>query len=135
MAAEVRGSTHRVFITGGTGYLGSRLIPKLIDRGRSVCALVRKESAHKLPAGCEVVVGNPLDADSFLSRAAPGDTFVQLVGPPHPAPWKARQFREIDLVSARESMRAAKQAGITHFIYVSVALPAPVMKAYVAVRE
>src|SRR5579864_5206834 len=31
-------------------------------------------------------------------------------------------------------MTAAKQAGIEHFVYVSVAHPAPVMKAYIAVR-
>ena len=35
----------------------------------------------------------------------------------------------------RESLRAAKAAGVEHFVYVSVAHPAPVMKAYVAVRE
>jgi len=34
----------------------------------------------------------------------------------------------------RESVQAAKQAGIRHFIYLSVAQPAPIMKAYLAVR-
>ena len=124
-----------MFITGGTGYVGSRLISKLIARGHAVRALVRQESVHKLPAGCEAVIGTPFDADSFIDRVAPADTFVQLVGTPHPAPWKAKQFREVDLVSARESIRAAKQAGVKHVIYLSVAQPAPIMRAYVAVRE
>jgi uncharacterized protein YbjT (DUF2867 family) len=43
-------------------------------------------------------------------------------------------FREIDLVSALAGIAAAKDAGIRHFIYVSVAQPAPMMKAYQAVR-
>jgi uncharacterized protein YbjT (DUF2867 family) len=65
---------------------------------------------------------------------APGDTYVQLVGMPHPSPSKARQFVEIDLRSAVESIAAAKDAGIAHFVYVSVAQPAPVMQAYQAAR-
>ena len=32
-------------------------------------------------------------------------------------------------------MRAARRAGVQHFVYVSVAHPAPVMRAYIAVRE
>ncbi|MBI5854695.1 MAG: NAD(P)H-binding protein [Nitrospirae bacterium] len=135
MESGKKEATHRVFMTGGTGYLGSRLIPRLLGRGHTVRALVRKESVHKLPVGCEAIVGNPLDADSFQDRVAPADTFVQLVGIPHPAPWKGRLFRDVDRVSARESMRAAKQAGVAHFIYLSVAHPAPVMHAYIAVRE
>jgi uncharacterized protein YbjT (DUF2867 family) len=57
-----------------------------------------------------------------------------LVGVSHPSPSKAAQFRSIDLVAARESVSAAAGGGIKHFIYVSVAQPAPVMKVYQAVR-
>src|SRR5437899_8639421 len=44
------------------------------------------------------------------------------------------EFRAVDLASARAAVSAAVEAGIQHFVYVSVAQPAPVMKAYVAVR-
>jgi uncharacterized protein YbjT (DUF2867 family) len=124
----------RVFITGGTGYLGRALIPLLLGHGHEVRALVRPGSESKLPGGCEAVAGDPLDASSFNSLVAPSDTFVQLVGVPRPSPAKARQFREIDLVSGRASVRAASESGVRHFVYVSVAQPAPVMKAYQEVR-
>jgi uncharacterized protein YbjT (DUF2867 family) len=124
----------RVFITGGTGYMGRALIEKLLARGHEVRALVRGGSEGKLPAGVEAVEGDPLDGATFVARVAPSDTFVQLVGVPRPSPAKARQFREIDLVSARASVEAARGAGIGHFVYVSVAQPAPVMRAYIAVR-
>lgn len=124
----------RVFITGGTGYLGRALVPLLLEQGHEVRVLVRRGSESKLPRGCEPVAGDPLDASSFADAVVPSDTFVQLVGVPRPSPAKARQFREIDLVSGRASVGAARAAGVRHFVYVSVAQPAPVMKAYQEVR-
>src|SRR5205814_3103891 len=44
------------------------------------------------------------------------------------------QFRDIDLVSVTESASAARDAGVRHFVYLSVAQPAPIMRDYVAVR-
>src|SRR5262252_6483792 len=128
-------TNRKIFITGGTGYLGQALIPELLKRGHAVRALVRRGSEGKLPSGCAAVVGDPLDKKSFAPQIPPADTFVQLVGVPRPSPAKADQFRAIDLVSVRESVAAAVDAGITHFIYVSVAHPAPVMKAYIEVRS
>lgn len=115
--------------------MGRALIEKLLARGHEVRALVRQGSEGRLPAGVEAVVGDPLDGATFAAKVAPSDTFVQLVGVPRPSPAKARQFREIDLVSARASVEAARAAGIEHFVYVSVAQPAPVMRAYIAVRS
>lgn len=124
----------RIFITGGTGYVGRELIPRLLERGYEVRALVRRGSEKRLPRGCEPVIGNALDTSSFAERVQSFDTFVQLVGVPHPSPAKAAEFQSIDLASARASVSAAAGAGVKHFVYVSVAQPSPVMKAYQAVR-
>lgn len=96
--------------------------------------LVRPGSESKLPSGCVPIVGNALDKGSFAAHVPPADTFVQLVGVPHPSPAKAAQFVSVDLASVRASAEAATEAGVAHFVYVSVAQPAPAMKAYVAVR-
>lgn len=98
-------------------------------------ALVRPGSEAKAPAGCEVVAGNPFDRSTFAGALTTDTTFVQLVGVPRPSPAKARQFVEIDLRSARESVAAATAAAVSHFVYVSVAQPAPVMRAYQAARR
>lgn len=126
---------HNVFITGGTGYIGGALITALARRGHVVRALVRPGSERKLVDGAIAVRGDALDAKSYAASVPPADTFVHLVGTPHPSPAKARQFREVDLVSIEAAVEAASSARIAHFVYLSVAHPAPMMAAYIAVRS
>ena len=125
----------KVFITGGTGYIGSRLIPLLIQRGHEVKAVVRHGSEAKLPAGTTPVVADALRMDSYLQHVQGTDTFVHLIGVAHPSPAKAKEFQEIDLPSAQVAVQAARDAGIRHFIYLSVAQPAKMMQAFIAVRS
>ncbi|MGA8763512.1 MAG: NAD(P)H-binding protein [Candidatus Sulfotelmatobacter sp.] len=124
-----------VFIAGGTGYMGQRLIPRLLERGHTVRALVRAGSEKKLPRGCTAVLANALDGASYQQQIAPADTFVQLVGVAHPSPAKAEEFRKVDLAAGLGAVSAAKAAGIRHFVYLSVAHPAPMMQAYIDVRK
>jgi uncharacterized protein YbjT (DUF2867 family) len=115
--------------------MGSHLIPALLERGHQVRALVRPKSKGVMPpAGCEVVSGDPLDASTYRHLVRPADTFVHLVGVAHPSPSKAEEFRAIDLVAAREAITLSAELNLDHFVYLSVAHPAPVMKAYVSVR-
>ncbi|MBI1997340.1 MAG: NAD(P)H-binding protein, partial [Deltaproteobacteria bacterium] len=127
--------TPHVLVTGGTGYVGRHLIPALLGRGHRVRALARETSLVRVPAGAEAVVGDALNADSVLAVLRPGDTVVHLIGTPHPSPFKAKQFEEIDLASIRATVNAARKVGIAHLVYVSVAQPAPVMRAYLWVRS
>ena len=123
-----------VFVTGGTGYIGRPLIDALCGRGYEVHALVRRESRSRLPAGAIPVIGNALDAATFASAIPRGATIVHLVGTPHPNPSKAAEFEAVDLASIRATTTAAVAAGARHLVYLSVAHPAPMMRAYIAVR-
>ena len=124
----------RILVTGGSGYIGTRLGSARSTRGHSVRALVRAESAARVPAGVEAVIGNALDGASIASVLGNGDTLVHLVGTLHPNPSKAQEFRRVDLASIRASVAAMKSSHAKHLVYVSVAHPAPAMHAFVAAR-
>jgi uncharacterized protein YbjT (DUF2867 family) len=125
---------HRVFVTGGTGFIGQCLIPALHSQGYEVIALTREHSAGKLPWNCTRVIGDALNGDSYQNFVEGADTFIALVGVSHPSPAKAAQFRQIDLRAGLEAVRIASNVKVRHFIYLSVAQPAPVMQSYAAVR-
>lgn len=124
-----------VFVTGATGYLGRATIDALIGRGHTVHALARRGSEGRIPAGATVAIGNALDGDSFASAIPAGAALVHLVGTPHPSPAKAAEFTRVDLASIQASVAAATRSGVRHIVYVSVAHPAPIMHAYIAVRQ
>jgi nucleoside-diphosphate-sugar epimerase len=124
---------HEIFVTGGTEYLGSHLIPRLLERGHRVRALVRPGSERKIAPKAQAVAGDALNS-SYAEQIPPCDTFVHLMGVSQPTSAKAREFRSVDLAATRVAIAAALAAQVRHFVYVSVAQPAPVMKKYQQVR-
>jgi uncharacterized protein YbjT (DUF2867 family) len=80
-------------------------------------------------------IGNALDAASFAAAVPKQATFIHLVGTPHPSPAKAAEFTRVDLASIHAATIAATQSKAIHFIYLSVAHLAPIMQAYISVRQ
>ena len=64
-----------ILVTGGTGFVGPKIVHALRARSHAVRALVRGPSAEKTLKswGCELVQGDMTDADS-LRRAAEGSS-------------------------------------------------------------
>jgi uncharacterized protein YbjT (DUF2867 family) len=85
--------------------------------------------------GRSAPTGAALDGSTYAAAVKGCSAFVHLVGVAHPSPAQSKQFREIDLVAARSAIQAAAQASIEHFVYLSVAHPAPIMKTYIEVRS
>ncbi len=71
----------RVFVTGGTGLVGTRLIQQLRGRGTEVVALTRRpsEAARRL-AGCTIVEGDPTQPGVWMDSAADCDAVINLAG-------------------------------------------------------
>src|SRR5438552_1162431 len=71
----------RVFVTGGTGLVGGRLVPRLLQRGDEVVLLTRRPDAARarFPA-CAVVGGDPMQAGAWADAVADCDAVVHLAG-------------------------------------------------------
>ncbi|HEV7712313.1 MAG TPA: NAD-dependent epimerase/dehydratase family protein, partial [Asanoa sp.] len=70
----------RIFVTGASGWIGSAVIPELLDAGHKVVGLARSDTAAASVAalGAEVQHGNLDDLDGLRSAAAASDGVVHL---------------------------------------------------------
>jgi NADH dehydrogenase len=108
----------KVLVTGGTGFVGPKIVHALRARGHEVRALVRQpQKAKTLQAwGCELA-GGDMTEPSSLERAVQGcDAVVHLVaiiqGPPS-------AFRQIMKQGTRELAAAAERTGVGRFVLMS----------------
>jgi uncharacterized protein len=71
----------RVFLAGGTGMIGSRLVPQLRQRGDSVVLLTRRPDAVKGAfADCNVVAGDPMQPGPWTDAVADCEAVINLTG-------------------------------------------------------
>ncbi|MFF0343415.1 SDR family oxidoreductase [Kribbella sp. NPDC004875] len=70
----------RVFITGGTGLIGSAVVRELLDNGHDVLALARSDSSEAAlrEAGAVAVRGSLADLDAVRAGAAKADGVIHL---------------------------------------------------------
>lgn len=109
----------RILVTGATGYVGGRLVPRLLDAGYAVRVLVRDEG--KLAARpwidhprLTVVEGDGGDPEA-LARALEGCAAAYYLI--HSMIAAGPRYRERDLEIARTFARAAQAAGVGRIVY------------------
>ncbi len=114
----------RIFITGGTGFIGSRLITALAKRGHQVVALVRTyERARELPRGVRVVAGDLTKPESYRSQLVGCDALIHAAGATTLGPSRLERERleRINLGGSRDVREAALAAGVGRIVHLSQA--------------
>lgn len=110
-----------IFIAGATGYIGGRLLPRLLEAGYSVVALARapeklKDRPWAQHTNLTIIKGDVLDPES-LSRALAGcRAAYYLVHSMNP---EVEDFSQTDRIAARNMATAAETAKLEQIIYLS----------------
>jgi dihydroflavonol-4-reductase len=113
----------RAFVTGGTGFIGSRVIKRLRARGDEVMALVRTPSkaGDLLDSGVEMVEGD-LSSNDAIKRGMEGADAVFHIGAVYKVgiPKKDRpELWDANVEGTKRVLDAAAAAGVQKVVYVS----------------
>jgi uncharacterized protein YbjT (DUF2867 family) len=110
-------------VTGATGYVGGRLIERLLAEGRGVRALARNPSRLEAPPEVEAVKGD-LVSGRGLERALDGvSTAYYLVHSMEPAAGADGDFANRDRIAAENFAKAAERAGVERVVYLGGIVP------------
>ena len=96
-----------ILVTGGTGTLGRRVVPRLVAEGCRVRVLSRH--AHDAADGVEYVTGDLLKNEGIPAAVAGAEVIVHCAG-----------GRKDDDVATRNLVAAASRAGHPHLVFISV---------------
>jgi dihydroflavonol-4-reductase len=100
----------KVLVTGGTGFLGTHLVAKLVDAGHSVRVLARS-APSSLPKKIEVQRGDLSDRESVRKAIAGVDAIYHLAGLVSFRPEDGRKMYQLHVDCTRELLRDVKASG------------------------
>jgi len=111
----------RIFLTGGTGFIGGEVARLLRERGDEVVALVRTPAKARALAGCELVEGDLSSADVLRSAMSGVDAVIHgaavySIGIPASA---RPAMADANVGGTSRVLSAALEAGVSRAVYVS----------------
>lgn len=110
----------KALVTGGTGFIGSHVVDRLLEGDDTVRALVRPSSdvSYLKEQGVELVSGDITDPTSLPAAVAGIDVVYHTAAQVSDwGPW--REFEAVTIDGTRNVLEAAAQAGVPRFLHVS----------------
>jgi uncharacterized protein YbjT (DUF2867 family) len=105
----------KILVSGASGYVGSRLIPLLVQAGHEVTAMARHNSRTlSLPPTVKVVIADASKAESLADAMRGIDVAYYLI---HSMSAAGGDFHERDLKAAENFAAAARKAGVARVVY------------------
>jgi nucleoside-diphosphate-sugar epimerase len=123
-----RRNWNKVFVTGGTSFVGLRVVTALVNAGADVTVLVTPEYEEKLGVlrrHVRMIAGDVWTIASLKGRSRGHGVVVHLVGSLHVQPERGLTYHQMNLVSARNVISMAVSDGVPYFILLSAASNPP----------
>jgi nucleoside-diphosphate-sugar epimerase len=115
----VSGAPRTAFVTGGSGFIGGRLVARLLNDGWHVRALARSDraAARITELGAEAVRGELDDIGSMRSGAQGAEVAFHAAA--HLGEWGRREdFERGNVIGTRNALTACVAAGVRRFVHV-----------------
>lgn len=114
----------KVVVTGGTGFIGSRLALKCLEKGYSVKVLGQENTAAESEnrrlieeKGAEVVLASVTDRDSVLELVKGIDVVFHLAAAQHEMNIPDQRFWDVNVTGTKNMLEASVSAGVKRFVH------------------
>jgi NADH dehydrogenase len=113
----------KIFVTGGTGFVGNEVMRQLVAQGHEIAALVRSGSESKLDMAnsgqVNIYPGDVTEPDTLPQAMQGCDAVIQLVGIIKEIPDKGVTFKRLHVAGSRNVIEAAVAQGIKRYLHMS----------------
>ncbi len=108
-----------IFVTGGSGFVGSAVIDELVGRGIDVAALSHRGELPARGGRVRVIKGGLSDAVALASGMEGAAAVIHLVGIIFENRGKGATFEKVHVAGTRSVVEAARRAGVSRYIHMS----------------
>jgi len=108
----------KIFVSGGTGFVGHEVVRQLCEQGHQVRALIHRANSA-LGREVETVRGDSAVGESLAGALQGCDAVIHLVGIIREFPAKGITFAKLHTESTRNMIQAASAQGIGRFLQMS----------------
>jgi len=123
-----RRNWNKVFVTGGTSFVGLHVVASLVQAGADVTVLVLPEHEEKLGGlrrHVRMVAGDVWNSASLKGRSRGHGVVLHMVGSIRAQPERGLTFQQLNLVPARNAISMAVSDGVPYFVLLSAATRPP----------
>lgn len=108
----------KIFIAGGTGFVGNQLVSSLREKGHEMRLLVHTRTPHAA-AGIEQIEGDVGRPESFAQAVGGCDAVINLVGIIREFPARGMTFERLHVQATTHMLAACAQSGVRRYLQMS----------------